>query len=132
MQVCYKCSTWPTKLSILLLYQRVFGDTPNVKAYGVRFRILLWIMMSIVIGTFISTSIVGIFACNPIRYSWNKDPAIGGSCVSTVPWWFAYAALNISTDIIILALPIPLINSLMQITRRQKVILMGVFVVGAL
>lgn len=89
-------------------------------------------MIFIVMGTFISTSIIGIFACNPIRYSWNKDPSIDGTCVKTVPWWFAYAAINISTDIIILALPIPLIKSLMQITRRQKFILMGVFVVGAL
>ena len=88
--------------------------------------------MFLVIGSFISTSIVGIFACDPIRYSWNKDPAIHGSCVATMPWWFTYAGLNISTDIIILALPIPLLNSLMQITGRQKVILMGVFVVGAL
>jgi hypothetical protein len=52
--------------------------------------------------------------------------------VQTIPWWFAYAALNISTDIIILALPMPLIRGLMQITRRQQFILMGVFVIGAL
>ena len=86
--------------------------------------------MFVVIGTFISTSLVGIFACHPIRYSWDKT--IDGECVQTIPWWFAYAALNISTDIIILALPMPLIKGLMQITKRQKYILMGVFVVGAL
>lgn len=85
-QVCYKCSTWPTKLSILLLYRRIFGDTPSIKAYGIRFRTLLWTTMFVVVGTFISTSIVGIFACNPIRYSWNKDPAIDGTCVESIPW----------------------------------------------
>lgn len=86
--------------------------------------------MFVVVGTFIATSIVGIFSCDPIQYNWVKT--IDGTCVQTIPWWFAYAALNISTDIIILALPIPLIKSLMQITRRQKFILMGVFIVGAL
>lgn len=88
--------------------------------------------MFVVVASFIVTSFLGIFACNPIRYSWNKDPAIGGTCLATVPWWFSYAALNISTDIVILAIPLPLLKSLMQITRRQKMILIGVFVVGGL
>ena len=87
-------------------------------------------MKAVVVGTFVSTSLVGIFACHPIRYSWNKS--LDGKCVSIIPWWFSYAALNISTDVIILALPMPLIKGLIQITKRQKMVLMGVFLLGAL
>jgi hypothetical protein len=112
------------------MYRRVFGDTPDIRAYGVKFRTLVRIMLAICVCTFVATSIVGVFACHPVRYAWNRS--IPGGCVQTIPWWFSYAALNISTDIIILALPIPLINGLMQITRRQKMVLMGVFLLGAL
>ncbi|KAK5164744.1 uncharacterized protein LTR77_009407 [Saxophila tyrrhenica] len=111
------------------MYQRIFGDTPDVRSYGMKFRTLVRVMLSVVVLSFVSTSIVGIFACHPVRYAWNRS--IDGGCVETTPWWFSYAAINISTDVAILALPIPLINGLMRITKRQKMVLMGVFLLGA-
>lgn len=86
--------------------------------------------MTIVVGTFVSTFIVGIFSCDPVKYSWDKS--LDGHCVDTVPWWFTYATLNMLTDIMILAMPIPLINGLMKITKRQKYVLMAIFLLGAL
>ncbi|KAK4504950.1 hypothetical protein PRZ48_002913 [Zasmidium cellare] len=128
-QICYKLVTWPTKISILLMYQRVFCDTPALKAYGLSFRLWMRILMTIVVATFVSTFIVGIFSCIPVQYSWDKS--LKGHCVETIPWWYTYATLNMLTDIMILALPIPLINGLMKITKRQKYVLMGIFLLGA-
>ena len=112
------------------MYRRIFGEGSDLRAYGVPFGILIWSMMAICVGMFVAGSLVGIFVCLPVQYSWNKT--IDGSCVQMTPWWFSYAAINIFTDCMILALPMPLINGLMQISRRQKLVLMGVFAVGAL
>ncbi|KAK6435284.1 hypothetical protein LTR95_008530 [Oleoguttula sp. CCFEE 5521] len=128
-QICYKCAIWPTKVSILLMYLRIFGDTPSIRAYGMKFRHLALGLMAFVVMIFIATSIVGVFACTPVRFSWDKSIA-GGHCVQQIPWWYSYAALNISTDIAILALPMPLIQGLMQIKKRQKLILTGIFLLG--
>jgi TRAP-type C4-dicarboxylate transport system permease small subunit len=113
-----------------MMYHRVFGDTPDVRAYGVRFRTLLVTMLLVVAACFVSSLLVTIFACLPVPRNWDKT--ISGRCVATVPWWYSYAALNISTDLIILAMPLPLINGLMQIQRRQKMVLMGIFMLGGL
>lgn len=129
-QICYKCVTWPTKISILLFYRRVFGDTPDIRAYGIKFSHLLSGMLTVVVGAFVATSIVGIFSCRPLRYAWDKS--LDGTCVSAIPWWFSYAALNISTDVIILLMPLPLIKGLMHVTKRQKIVLSAVFLLGAL
>jgi hypothetical protein len=129
-QIFYKCCTWSYKASILMMYHRVFGDTPDVRAYGIRFRSLLIAMLTVVGASFLASLIVTIFACVPLARSWDKS--VAGHCVATVPWWYSYAALNIVTDLIILAMPLPLINGLQQIGRRQKVVLMGIFTLGGL
>lgn len=129
-QIWYKCVTWPCKASILLMYQRIFGDTPDVRAYGIRFRTSLYFMMAVVVAGFLASELVGIFACLPVQRSW--DHSVPGSCILTTPWWFSYSAINISTDIVILALPMPLISGLLQVTKRQKLGLMAVFALGGL
>ena len=128
-QVFYKCITWPTKVSILLMYRRVFSGTSDVRAYGVRFHTLIWVTMGLVAGCFISLETAGIFACRPLRRSW--DASITGTCLNRSARYYAYVALNFVTDLIVLAMPIPLINKL-NVTRRQKWSLMAVFTLGSL
>lgn len=54
-----------------------------------------------------------------------------GTCMNRNAITFANAGINIVTDLILLALPIPLLHKL-QIPRKQKFILVGVFACGAL
>lgn len=46
-------------------------------------------------------------------------------------FWYAHAAWNTLTDIVVLVLPVPVILRL-QMARNQKLALVGVFVLGAL
>ena len=45
--------------------------------------------------------------------------------------WFTNAAINIATDFAIVILPIPIIKSL-NLPRRQKQALIGIFAIGGL
>lgn len=55
----------------------------------------------------------------------------GGKCQDKMALWFSIAALNITTDLAIFALPMPVFASL-QLPRKQKMCLMLVFAVGGL
>lgn len=129
-QIFYKGITWPTKISILLMYRRVFLVAKDVKAYEVQFRILIWITLATVVGCFISFETVGIFQCAPVRRAW--DVSTPGHCFGKMPRMYAYAGCNFVTDLVILFLPMPLINGMMHITKRQKIGLMAVFALGGL
>ncbi|KAK3670654.1 hypothetical protein LTR78_009489 [Recurvomyces mirabilis] len=126
-QAFYKAVTWPTKISILLMYKRVFG-TSESRAYGVRFQILIWSTITLVAACFTALETAGIFACRPIQRSW--DHSLPGTCLDTQARFYAYTGLNFFTDIIILALPLPLIKNL-NIPNRQKWSLISVFLLGS-
>lgn len=67
--------------------------------------------------------------CVPLAKFW--DPKIGGFCFSQKGLWFSSSAVHIITDILILVYPMPVLRNL-QLPRRQKIALMGVFALGAL
>ncbi|KAK0703682.1 hypothetical protein B0T26DRAFT_864637 [Lasiosphaeria miniovina] len=107
------------KLSILLLYIRLFA------------AVYLQRTIYIVLGTvaIVSTWAIGssAFFCIPVAAFW--DPQVTGTCLRKEPRWYAGAALNIFTDIIILALPLFIFRSL-RMHMRQKIGLYFVFALG--
>lgn len=129
-QVFYKSITWPTKISILLMYRRVFLVVDDIKAYGVPFRTLIWATLAIVVSCYISFEAAGIFQCTPVQRSWNDS--VPGHCTAPLKCMYAYAGCNFVTDVIILLLPMPLISSMTHVTKRQKIGLMGIFALGGL
>ncbi|KAL8805633.1 MAG: hypothetical protein Q9200_005356 [Gallowayella weberi] len=65
-----------TKISVLLLYRRVFP------VY--RFRIICYLVGFLVFTLGISILMVGFFQCRPFNYIWNKTIP-GGVCLPTTP-----------------------------------------------
>jgi hypothetical protein len=65
-----------------------------------------------------------------VAYAWDRDfkPA---HCINSKAFWFSYAMINIASDVVILALPLFQIRHL-QLKRREKIGVMGVFLMGAL
>jgi hypothetical protein len=84
--------------------------------------------MAIVISYTIWTVFSSIFACVPVRAFWTKESSI---CINQFAMWFTNAAINILTDLAIIVLPIPVIQSL-NLMRRSKQALIGIFAVGGL
>jgi len=87
-QLSYKGAIWPSKISILFLYNRVFGDsTHQVTSFGIRLRVSVTILITFATSFFLISEIVTIFTCLPVQRYWDKK--IAGTCnVHPVPWWY--------------------------------------------
>lgn len=115
----YQTSLLTTKMSILLQYRRVFS-TPRM-----RLACSLLIGFLAVYGTW---TVVSAWAnCVPLAKFW--DPSVPGFCFDKKALWFSNSAIHILTDLLILIYPMPVLKSL-QLPRRQKIALMGVFALG--
>ncbi|PLB55470.1 putative integral membrane protein [Aspergillus steynii IBT 23096] len=116
----YQASLLTTKASILLQYKRVFS-TPRMRVacyYLIGFLVIYgaWTIMSAWLN------------CMPVARFW--DDSIDGYCLNKKALWFSNSAIHIFTDILIMVYPMPVLKSL-QLPRRQKIALMGVFLLGA-
>ncbi|KAF7588618.1 hypothetical protein BBP40_005456 [Aspergillus hancockii] len=116
-QIFYILAPPTVKLSLLLLYRRIFLSAKFLFiVYGMGVVIALWA----IIMTFL-----GIFNCNPISGFWTGQ----GKCLLFKEFAIGYAIVNILTDLAVWLLPIPSIWKL-QLPTAQKVALTFIFVLG--
>ncbi|KAL8837755.1 MAG: hypothetical protein Q9170_002406 [Blastenia crenularia] len=112
-----------TKLAVLLFYQRIFQ--------GRWIQTAVWFMVGIdfiwTVGFFFSN----LLQCYPIKVNWTGIGNINGYCVNTNTLLIAQSWSDITTDIVILALPLPCIWAL-QMSVRRKLAVCGIFLLGAL
>ena len=71
-----------------------------------------------------------VFQCHPVDAIWSVE-MYANQCFNQYAWSIAHGTTNILTDIVILGLPLPLIWKL-QIRRKRKVGLLGIFLLGSL
>lgn len=109
------------KLSILLLYRRIFPSQ-------ILHRRLIIIGL-FVLGQGIAADFSIIFQCFPFRLNW--DPTAKGSCINFGTFALAMGVMNIVSDVIILVLPLPSLWQF-QITRNRKWLLFIMFLLGGL
>ncbi|RDK38987.1 integral membrane protein [Aspergillus phoenicis ATCC 13157] len=108
------------KVSLLTSYLRVGGF---VAAY--RWSIIgvvIAVVCNQVIFTFLLT-----LACNPVAKQW--DASLPGTCIDTVASYYALAGTSLGFDLVIIALPLPVLWSL-QLRQAQKIALMALFALG--
>ncbi|KAF9732256.1 hypothetical protein PMIN06_006647 [Paraphaeosphaeria minitans] len=119
-QTPYKIVVCLNKVSVILLYMRIF--------IGQRFQQLCFCSLAIIISSGVATVFATIFQCVPLARSWDK--AVEGHCIDSSSFWVANAVINISTDVIVLALPIYEVAKL-QLKLREKIMLHSVFLLGS-
>jgi hypothetical protein len=119
--ICYVPCLGFAKISILLLYHRLSKLR--------WFKICTYIVMAIVGSYSLGIVIALIFPCQPIAMNWDLS-ITDGKCIDKAGIYLATAAVNVITDFIILALPIPVVLSL-QMRRIQKLAVIGLFMVGS-
>jgi len=122
IQTLYFLNTTLTKISILLLYYRIFGVVNN-------FRIALYIAAALVIAYWIPTTILAYLGCTPFARNW--DQTLPGTCVNLVAFFRWNGICNLILDVLILCLPIPMVWRL-SVSVRQRLELSGIFLLGAL
>jgi hypothetical protein len=119
-EVLYAWNLGWTKLSLLLMYYRIFR-VPY-------FKKMAWIVGSFVFAWVITITFLFIFICVPVAKLWYPD--LPGHCINQVGTWIANAASTIFTDIVILCLPIPPIWKL-QLGKSEKLGLTAAFAIGS-
>ncbi|KAI1857415.1 hypothetical protein JX265_011150 [Neoarthrinium moseri] len=117
----YTPTTGLAKLSLLCFYNKV---SPA--------RWWIWctrISIFVLAGYTVAITFAMLFACNPIRRSWDVTMT-EGECVNRPYLYIAIAALQILSDVGLIIMPMPMIYGL-QMPSRQKIGLVLMFVVGS-
>lgn len=110
-----------TKLSLIFLYKRLFPT----KYY----QIILAVTLFFVIATGMWMVFSAILFCIPVRSFW--DTSLHRTCLPEGVVWCLNAGFQISTDLLLVILPMPVLAKL-QIPKRQKVALILIFALGFL
>jgi hypothetical protein len=120
-QIVYIAAMCSVKLSYLLFYHRTFL-TPDFCEW-------VWVCIGIVVAYWTRCMLQAFLICRPFERNWN--PFIPGHCASYKVAFVTTGVFNAITDLIIIALPIPVISSL-HLATATKVGLIAIFAVGFL
>ncbi|KAL8658935.1 MAG: hypothetical protein Q9202_007352 [Teloschistes flavicans] len=121
ISIIYLVNIAAVKFSILLLYRRIFGIDRA-------FSVLSWCLAGLIFAYSLGGIFVVIFQCNPVHGFW--DLMVPHTCIDFGTPATVTAVLNVITDFLTLALPMPLIWQL-QMPFTRKLQLAGVFLLGA-
>lgn len=111
-----------TKSSILIFYLRLAKNTHKI------LRMASWIVLTIVLTAGTILTFMNIFQCHPIVSAWDIHIK-PERCIPLLTEFICSAPVNVTTDLAIMALPIPVITS-MRLPPRQKTILVITFALG--
>lgn len=119
------------KFSILLYYKRIFTENTARMLVTIWFQRALYFMGAVMVSWLIIFQGLFIFACTPINWFWDHEPVTGHCPADIQKIFYVQVIPNIATDLMLLALPMPLIWRL-QLPKAQKLALIGIFLLGSL
>lgn len=70
-----------------------------------------------------------VFSCHPVAYFWNRD--LHGQCLDVNALAYANSGMSIAQDLIIIALPLPVLTKL-NMSIKKKIEVGFMFAVGSL
>ncbi|KAF7189497.1 Satratoxin biosynthesis SC1 cluster protein 4 [Pseudocercospora fuligena] len=127
-ELFYNIIVMLTKVSLILLYLRIWTADSASSA----FRVTCWILIGILLSTATAGIFGIIFQCTPINYAWlSVTGTVQGHCIALEPFTYTYGALNISYDVVVFFLPIHSLLKL-RVPWPKKLGLCSVFLVGFL
>ena len=109
------------KFSILLFYRRLFITA--------RFRLVTSVVAGVVLTWWLAVIIVQLLQCRPIQAIWESS--IPSTCINDTWYYIGVAVPNITTDIVMLCLPVRMVWRL-QTSRVHKFALTLTFMTGGL
>ncbi|KAL4747554.1 hypothetical protein BDW72DRAFT_209501 [Aspergillus terricola var. indicus] len=118
--VLYNCSITLSKLSVLLLYRRLFAVSKPL-------RTATWIVGAIAVASYIAAVFGLVFATDPVHAQWQ--PWVPHRSIHNEAFWIAMGAINAALDFTIFCMPQPIVWRLHQ-TRQRKVLVSLVFALG--
>ncbi|KAL5364230.1 hypothetical protein BJX96DRAFT_168127 [Aspergillus floccosus] len=118
-QIMYTLASTFIKISILLLYRRIF---PNLRIY-------IFVTIGFLSAMSIAFIFAAIFQCNPVTKLWSPESQQKLSCFPPLAFWCDVSAIFLATDLWIMLLPARTIFGL-QLPRKKKFCIMGLFCLG--
>lgn len=118
-EILYVWNLGWTKLSLLLMYYRIF-HIPF-------FKKVAWVVGAFVMAWVVCITFLFIFICVPVEKLWYPD--LPGHCIDQVGTWIANAASTLISDVVILLLPVPQVWRL-QLRLAEKIALTLAFSLG--
>lgn len=122
--VLYAPIIFTTKLSILLLYLRIFRPARELYLF---IQLLLWANLLFYTAGFFFE----IFQCSPVRKAWDVTYIAPGKCLNQRVAALVSAIINTVSDIAILLLPMGTVWEL-QIPIKKKLGTLAIFCTGLL
>ncbi|KAK6615436.1 integral membrane protein pth11-like protein [Botrytis cinerea] len=128
----YAAAVTSTKISILLLYRRLFytgeGDMLVINRV---FTIMYWAATFFTCIYPIIMWIVMAAACRPLNFFWMQYAgATEGQCIDYLLFFLVFGIVNMINDVIILIVPIPRILKL-RMNKRKKFSVAGIMLLGS-
>jgi hypothetical protein len=120
-QTTYAIALGLVKTSLLLSLIRIFHVFK-------RFRVVASCVIAFCICWAIQTILIAFLICRPISYNWDQVNQ-KGSCGNLTAAYTSIGIVDVISDIIIFALPIPVVNSL-KMRQGSKWATMGLFALG--
>ncbi|KAK0651578.1 major facilitator superfamily domain-containing protein [Cercophora newfieldiana] len=120
--ILYNPALMATKTSILVFYLRLAKNTHKI------LRLASWGVLCIVNTAGTILTFMNIFQCHPIAAAWDARVR-PERCIPLLTEFICSAPVNVTTDLAIMALPIPVITG-MHLPPRQKTILVMTFALG--
>lgn len=112
-----------TKLSVLLLYIRIFPPSKT--------RIASYTLIALTAGWAITMSITNFLLCIPLHAYWDITYSGHQICLEEIQYFVSFSSIDLALDIAIYVLPIPKLAKL-KMPLRQKIALVGIFGTGLL
>jgi len=113
--------TFP-KLAIICLYLRIFVERKH--------RLICYIMIAATVLYTVMALLITSFMCIPLKSLW--DPSITDArCIDIINWWRWSTLPNSLGDIILLALPVPMILKL-KLPARDRAVVLCIFFTGGM
>ncbi|KAJ5689103.1 hypothetical protein N7462_003495 [Penicillium macrosclerotiorum] len=125
-QIMFSWSSSITKISLLWFCRRLLGaGKGNFVVFNWAFiGSMIFVGLSCLLFTFIS-----IFQCSPVKAYWDVEPTYPNKCMDNGAIVFSASVINIFTDFMVTALPMPLIWSL-KLPARQRLAVISIFALG--
>ncbi|PHH89733.1 hypothetical protein CDD83_5405 [Cordyceps sp. RAO-2017] len=119
--IIYNASISFSKASVIYFYYRIFGTYRAL-------RLQLRIVSGLVALNFLAAVLGLVFATSPVRAQW--DILVPHTTIHNKAFWSSMAIINISLDIVILAIPQARVWRL-TLSFRRRVLVSLVFLLGA-
>jgi len=126
-QILYSLFVSPTKIAIIVQIMCIFDSKHGHKQDFVYWG--SWIMIMYTTAYSLALLFICIFPCTPIRRAW--EPTLPGTCVTPMLPSVVSAVGNLTSDILVLSLPIIGVRRL-QMPTKKKIAVLAVFATGLL